>query len=179
MPESVAIRRAVPSDAQVIAELHVRSWQWAYRGLLPHEFLSRLSETLDRRIEGRRANLADEPAEQRTWMAEQAGRVVGFAITAPSRDTDAAPMTGEVGAIYLEPDVVGTGIGRMLFAHAVDDLRQRGYQQATLWVLDRNIRGRKFYEAAGWTPDGATKTEDTQGVQLREVRYRLVLGDRA
>jgi GNAT superfamily N-acetyltransferase len=172
MQPRVTIRRATPEDAQAIGEVHVRAWQWAYQGLMPGEFLNSLTDTLDRRIEARRANLANEPPEQRTWVVEQAERVVGFAITGPTRDRDAAPNTGEVDAIYLLPEFVGKGIGRVLFAHAVDDLGRRGYAQATLWVLDSNVRGRTFYEAAGWAPDGASKTEERPGAVLREVRYR-------
>ena len=176
MRAPVTIRRATVADARAIAELHVWAWAWAYRGLLPDAFLQRLAATLDRRVEARRANLADEPPEQRTWVAEQGGQVVGFAIISPRRDADATPQTGEVQALYLAPHAVGTGTGRALFAHAVDDLRRRGYGTATLWVLESNARGRRFYEAAGWTPDGATKAEEGPGVCLREVRYRAVLG---
>jgi len=84
-------------------------------------------------------------------------------------------MTGEVSLIYLEPQAVGKGIGRALFARAVTDLQQRGYAQAILWVLETNARARQFYEAAGWTADGASKTEEWPGLVLREVRYRKAL----
>src|SRR5579884_753846 len=33
------VRRATFRDAGAIAALHVRSWQWAYRGLLPDAYL--------------------------------------------------------------------------------------------------------------------------------------------
>lgn len=36
------LRRAVPCDEQAVAEVHVGSWQVAYRGLLPSGFLDRL-----------------------------------------------------------------------------------------------------------------------------------------
>lgn len=29
----VTIRQATVTDAQALAELHIRAWQWAYRGL--------------------------------------------------------------------------------------------------------------------------------------------------
>ena len=175
MDPEVSVRRATAEDATAICQVHVRSWQWAYRGLLPDELLSGMSKSLDRRIAARRANLEAEPADQRTWIAEQDGRAVGFAITSTSRDDDANAETGQVEAIYLAPAVVGTGVGRTLFRHSVDDLRQRGYQQATLWVLAGNQRGRLFYEAAGWRPDGAAKTEERLGATLDEVRYRIDL----
>lgn len=175
MTEQVSIRQATLDDAEALARLHVRSWQWAYRGQLPDKYLDRMSETMDRRIEARRALLTDLPPDYRVWIAEQAGQMVGFAVTEPSRDADAPPSTGEVSLIYLEQAAAGKGIGRLLFAHAVDDLRQRGYAQAMLWVLETNARARRFYEAAGWRADGASKTDEWPGLLLREVRYRIVL----
>ncbi len=171
----VAIRSATVEDAPAIASIHVRSWQWAYRGQLPDDYLDRMSETLDRRIERRRAELANLPPEARWWVAEQDGKIVGFAITGPSRDADMPPKTGEVELIYLLPEAAGKGVGRALFAHAVADLRERGYERAMLWVLESNARARRFYEAAGWRADGANKTEEWPGVVLHEVGYYIVL----
>jgi hypothetical protein len=34
---------------------------------------------------------------------------------------------------------------------------EAGYTAATLWVIDGNRRARRFYAAAGWSVDGATK----------------------
>ena len=39
---SVELRRAVPGDENEVAEVHVRSWQVAYRGLLPDAYLDAL-----------------------------------------------------------------------------------------------------------------------------------------
>jgi hypothetical protein len=43
-------------------------------------------------------------------------------------------------------------------------------------VLDTNERTRRFYEAAGWRPDGETKVEPWGTFDLSEVRYRIDLG---
>jgi RimJ/RimL family protein N-acetyltransferase len=58
---------------------------------------------------------------------------------------------------------------------AVAGLAQFGYVEATLWVLDANARARRFYERAGWAPDGAVMTDDSRGFRIREVRYRRTL----
>jgi ribosomal protein S18 acetylase RimI-like enzyme len=171
----VIIRPATIDDAPAIAEAHVRSWQWAYRGQLPDDYLDRMSDTLDRRVEARRAELASLSSDGRWWVAGQADQVVGFAITQPSRDADAPPLTGEVVAIYLLREAAGKGVGRALFARAVADLRERGYRRATLWVLESNERARRFYEAAGWRADGTRKTEERPGALLHEVRYFITL----
>src|SRR5690606_41064361 len=62
---------------------------------------------------------------------------------------------GEVTAIYLRQAHWGRGIGRRLFAAVVDRLREAGFEEAILWVLDTNARARRFYEAAGWEADGS------------------------
>jgi hypothetical protein len=42
-------------------------------------------------------------------------------------------------------------------------------------VLDSNARARRFYEAAGFSPDGGVKVDATRGFPLTEVRYRRPL----
>ena len=46
------------------------------------------------------------------------------------------------------------------------------YDEATLWVLEDNPRARRFYELAGWRPDGARKADEWFEVSATEVRYR-------
>jgi ribosomal protein S18 acetylase RimI-like enzyme len=167
------IREAEPKDAVAIAEVHVRSWQAAYRGQLTDEYLDGLS--VDERLEQHRRSLEQPRAEWRTWVADDDGRVKGFAVTGPSEDADAEPSTGEVYAIYLEPDRVGTGLGRELLEHALADLRERGFSVVTLWVLQTNERARRFYEAAGWRTDGTEANERVDCEMRPTVRYRVEL----
>jgi RimJ/RimL family protein N-acetyltransferase len=42
-------------------------------------------------------------------------------------------------------------------------------------VLEDNPRARRFYERAGWEPDGKRKAEVRWGVRAPEVRYRKSL----
>ena len=57
-------------------------------------------------------------------------------------------------------------------AAATDALRRGGFSEAVLWVLATNERGRAFYEAEEWSPDGAQRQEDRGGVVLDEIRLR-------
>ena len=172
---TTSIRAAIPADAQAIASLNVRAWRWAYAGLVPDALLEGLS--VERNEARCREHLADSPAGMRTWVAERAGRVVGFVNAGPSRDADAATGTGEVYAIYVDPREVRTGVGRALFAHAVESLRQQGCRIVTLRVLVGNQRACRFYEAAGGPLDGATQVARYDGTPLDEMRYRFALGD--
>lgn len=164
------IRRAQESEARSVAELHIRSWQWAYPGQLPDAYLAGLSRSLEQRTNF--WAMTATRSDQRLWLAQGSSGVVGFAATQPNSDHAGPPNAGEVGAMYLDADWAGIGVGRLLLSQAVEDLRQRGHPTVTLWVLDSNERARHFYEAAGFRADGATKVEERPGFELREIRYR-------
>ena len=178
MHSRVTIRQALPSDARGIARVFVESWRWTYRDVVPAATLEGMA--VEGYAQSWRETLLTRPRSMRVWVAEEGGTIVGFAQSGPSRDHDVAQEeSGEVYAIYLLPEQVGGGLGRQLLDEAVGFLREEGYGEATLWVLASNDRARRFYEGAGWTSDEATREELWQGVTLREVRYRLGLGDLA
>jgi GNAT superfamily N-acetyltransferase len=171
----MSVRRAEAEDAMGIAIVHVRSWQAAYRGLVPQEYLDSLDVEQRYPVWERIAGQAQWPRAG-TFVTEHGGAVVGFASVCPSRDDDAEPASaGELAAIYLLPGSWGKGLGRGLMASALSALSDAAFDEATLWVLDTNSRARRFYEAAGWHADGAVKQDVRKGFVLNEVRYRRAL----
>jgi GNAT superfamily N-acetyltransferase len=170
---TIRIRPAAVDDAIGIASTHVRGWRAAYRGIVPDEVLDGLSVTA--RAARWSDQLTGDPPDQHTFVAEQEGVVVGFVAVGPSRDPFVEPGTGEVYAIYVDPDLWGRGVGSALLTQAVEELRSRGHRSATLWVLAANESGRRFYERRGWETDGSTKTYPAGEVELEEVRYRIQL----
>jgi ribosomal protein S18 acetylase RimI-like enzyme len=167
----VALRRGMPADAAVIAQVHARSWRATYTGLLPDAVMDDVVASQPARIKRWRMWLANPKQRGGSIVAELDGRLVGFVFWGPSEGADAMPDVAEVYAIYLDPDAFGRGIGRSLFERAIGDIVAHGFRATVLWVLDTNTPARRFYEAAGWRPDGATKTEDRPGGRLQEVRY--------
>ena len=170
------IRPARVGDGPAIARLHIESWQSAYRGLLPDEFLDHLGEDLPRRSEWWDQQIV-AAAERGIGQAvsETTEGLTGFVTFGPSESEPPEPEVGELYAIDVHPDAWGRGHGRALLSYAMDGLREAGYSAAVLWVLDSNARARRFDEIAGWRPDGATKTEHRADVVLTEVRYRATL----
>jgi GNAT superfamily N-acetyltransferase len=173
MRATTLIRTARPDDARAVAEVHVASWRHAYRGLLPDDYLERLS--VDDRGAMWRGAFDDPDPASGAFVAEIDGRVVGFASFDPSRDEDVPERTGEVPAIYVDPTVLGTGVGRELFEAATIALRDAGFARATLWVLEANALARRFYEKAGWAWDGAVSTHLFDCANEPVVRYAVDL----
>jgi threonine dehydratase len=169
----LTIRPLRPGDAEALGAVHVRAWQTAYRGLLPDAYLANL--TAAQRAAHWAEVLGREPRPRGARLgAEQDGRVVGF-ILVGAAPGDAASRTGEVYALNVEPDSWGAGVGQALLAAGVGHLRDSGFAEAILWVHPGNVRARRFYEAAGWRPDGVGRRQELLGVEVDEIRYRRAL----
>jgi GNAT superfamily N-acetyltransferase len=192
---AVRLREARRGDELAVAELHVRSWQEAYRGLMPDEFLDGL-DPRDRakryRFEGRFEGGEGAPTTVLAVVGEEGDgedpsltnrevrsgsspspfeRIAGFVTYGPSRDHD-LPDHGEVMALYVHPDSYRGGVGRLLMAEARRRLVEDGHDEAFLWVLDGNHRARAFYEREGWSPDGATREENPYDIVSNVSRFR-------
>jgi len=137
------IRPAHADDAQAIATVHVRSWQAAYRGVVPDAYLDSLS--IEQRTTFWRGFL-EEPSRPEIWAADADPPIIGWAIISQSRDKDAAPRTGELNAIYVLPEYWSSGVGRALWIKAKERLSERGFDQVTVWVLADNVRAIRFYK---------------------------------
>jgi GNAT superfamily N-acetyltransferase len=171
-PANLRVRRASAADARAIAEIGVKSWQAAYRSLLPDAFLDGLLAG-PREAAWRSLLESDEADASPAWLAEREGVAVGYLAGGPPRDEDVPLPGAEVYAIYVLPEAWRGGAGRALLAAGVDHWRRQGAGSLVLWVLEGNAAGRAFYEALGWRPDGARQRVDFGGFSTMEVRYRL------
>jgi GNAT superfamily N-acetyltransferase len=165
------IRPAQPNDALAIARVHVRSWQAAYRGLMPDEYLDQLRAE-DRAARYELANV--DPGKPYTIVVVCDAAIVGFASTMPARDNDLTGY-GELCALYVDPEYLGRGIGVVLVAAARGWLMESGFERAVLWVLAGNTRAERFYRNDGWVADGTRRTDIVWGVTVEELRYRREL----
>jgi GNAT superfamily N-acetyltransferase len=66
----------------------------------------------------------------------------------------AAARRGHIEALYVVPEAWGTGAADELYARA----SEVAGTPATLWVLEANERGRRFWERRGWRPTGEVDT---------------------
>ncbi|MHB8573024.1 MAG: GNAT family N-acetyltransferase [Candidatus Dormibacteria bacterium] len=171
----VTLRDAVAADAARIGEVWYAAWQWAYRGLLADDLLDAIS--VEGAAERWATNIARAVPPVYLTVAEVDGLIGGYVNGGPERTGGAPTGRGEVYSINLHPDVASGGVGRRLLESATRTMREGGYGEAILWVLRTNARARRFYEIAGWVPDGVEQVVIQSGHPIDEVRYtRNLLG---
>lgn len=162
----VNIRLAVPTDAPDMAEIHMRSWEAAYSGIIPDHYIREKNTA-------RPALWAKviTDSNDRHYIIKHKNISVGILAVAPSRDDDLDDDVYEVHGIYLHPDYYRKGIGTQAMDFALNLAQQKDKKSMVLWVLKDNINSRSFYEKCGFAHDG-TEKQMTMGKILTAFRYR-------
>ena len=174
-PERTAatVRAATAADADVIADVGIRSWESTYRGIVPD---AALAEWMEENHRAWRDLFANRPPDGpgRVWVADLGGRVVGYATTTPGKDNWLPPPqgAGEITNLYLDPEVIGSGVGRLLYEHSVADLAARGFDPLVIWAFRDNHRAVDFYQRMGLTIDVPDHAWLLAGVPCPIVRFR-------
>jgi len=141
---SLQIRAYTTADLVAVLD----TWEAATR--LAHLFMS------DEFIAQERANVAELYLPNTdTWVATIKGQVVGFI----------ALMGNEVGAIFVQPDFHGQGIGKVLM-----DKAQQLHGSLEVEVFNENAIGRRFYARYGFEKLEEKQHEPT-GQQLLRLRF--------
>lgn len=171
MNENLVVRRAVLDDAEDIARVHTRSWQFAYQGILSNDYLDALRWETRFEMWNRRLGDTQSTSNNVFVSTEADRRVTGFASIGEVRDDDLTSRKFfELYAIYVAPEFWDLGVGRALWDIALASLPS-GTPGVSLWVLTENERGRRFYERRGFESDGTSRIEQIGGRALEELRY--------
>jgi GNAT superfamily N-acetyltransferase len=174
--DSPTIRLAAPADIEVVGGISERAWRATYPGIVP-------DAVLEEWIEGARdswhAAFASGAQDRgwRPWVADRDGTVLGFATTSPAKSEWLPPPegAGELTNLYIEPDAIGTGVGRLLYDHAVADLAARGFDPLVVWAFRENARALGFYKRMGLVIDVPDHDWVLGGIPCPIVRFRGAL----
>jgi putative acetyltransferase len=141
------IRRYVDGDLDAVLGV------WYRASLLAHSFLP------EEFFERERREIAERwmPVAETTVAETDGGRVVGFVSL----------IGNEVGAIFVDPDEQGRGVGRALM-----DAARTARPFLELDVFEANTIGRRFYDAYGFE-----LVDRHVNVAIGHPELRLRLGD--
>ena len=88
------------------------------------------------------------------WLvAEEDGRLLGYAYAGPYRSRPAYRWTAEV-SVYVAQGEGGRGIGRALYAALLERLTRRGYRTAVAAMTLPNPASAALHASAGFLPAG-------------------------
>jgi ribosomal protein S18 acetylase RimI-like enzyme len=188
----IEIRPASAADEPAITQILQETWLTAYAQIIDPVIIERVTAPRGRAS-------AAPPSDRTSLVAEappaaaiaDARVIVGYASYGPERSVASAASvgsggsgakpgsltpaglageTGELYTLYVAPAHWSTGAGRALTDAALDGLRAAGYRCVVLWTLAENARARRFYDKAGFAPDGATNILAGRG-HVEELRY--------
>lgn len=162
----LTIKKATAADAQEIAQVHMRSWETAYAGIIPDEFIREKNKT--RPALWQQILSGDN---DRHYIIRLGDRAAGIMSVAPPQDEDLGDSFYELHGLYLHPDFIGRGVGAQAMDYALDLARSLGKKTMVVYVLKENTAARRFYQRCGFTCDGAQKQAE-YGKTFSIIRYR-------
>ena len=152
-----------------MARLHLRTAIAGYGHIFPPEAPP---PTLDEVLAQWRQWLgADRAVGRRGFVADDGTGLLGVVLAGPDPIEEGA---GHIARLYVDRDQWGRGIGTLLYQAAIAYLVDRGFREATLWVLEANDRARWWYERLGWRPTGERKAVYPPAA-IDDLRYRVTL----
>lgn len=146
--------------------IHASCWQDTYKGVASDEFLSRF--TPEKRAAAF-SKAIKNPAENFYLAVTGSGKAMGIVIF---RQRDGGD--GEVMAIYILSEYKRRGFGRETMDFAIGELKKAGCSRIILWVLEKNLNARAFYEKYGFRYSGEKREIDVGSTQ-QELKYFMNL----
>ena len=162
------VRPATLDEVEAFEAVRIATWKACFRGIVSDEFLDGL--TLPPRRIQRCRDVIEDTEGSAVFVACAGDRFIGMGMAEQASDACLESGVGEIRALYVHPDWQGRGVGKALLGALTAALRACGYRAAVLWTLRDLTPTRRFYEATGWTFDGASDTHDWHG-PVHLVRY--------
>lgn len=153
-------------DLLAVSNIYEQSWKYAYRGIIPDEYLDGIPS-------GQWASGLNVSGRH-SFLLFDNNKLLGTSSYCKARMDDMNGC-GEIVSIYLLPEAMHKGYGKKLMQTVISELERMGYQKVYLWVLEKNISARRFYERFGFILSGRIHTDTFAGKELKEVQYILEL----
>lgn len=141
----IHIRKVEKSDIKAAADIKIKGWKTAYKGIIDDEFLN----NMDKQTEIEKCEKYYKTIG--FIVAESDGKVVGFCryTNIDSEVNKKNYIDCEIRALYVEPKLKGNGIGKELFKYVINDFIKNNKKKMIIWCLKDNHPSRAFYEKMG------------------------------
>jgi L-amino acid N-acyltransferase YncA len=117
-------------------------------------------------------------ARSEMFVAEVAGRIVGFQVIEPFAAYTSAMDHVAILGTYVCADFRGRGIGQRLAAATFAFGQEQGFEKAVIYVLAHNEGGLAYYRGLGFVEKGVlTRQTRIDGAYYDEVFMELHFGE--
>lgn len=149
----ITIRRAIPADAPVLADLAARTFSDTFAQLYdPADLVAFLAEAYD--VEVMAADIAD-PGNA-LWLVEAGDQAVGYAQCGPCDlpHPEVTTTCRELKRFYLLKAFQNGGHGGRLFSEAVAWMQEGEPRDLWIGVWSENHGAQRFYQRSGFEKVG-------------------------
>ena len=149
------VRKAERKDMKLLGRIMAVSFRSAFSAFISQQLLDACAQ------EDNCAALLDDvftAGEMNFLIGEESGMLIW------QRTEEGA----EIIALHSLPESWGSGLGKAMFAAALEEI---GDRPVYLWAFKENKRARRFYEKNGFHFDGSERVSDYEGaIEVRYVR---------
>ncbi|MFZ5643484.1 MAG: GNAT family N-acetyltransferase [Bacillota bacterium] len=166
------IRQATNRDTRIISNIHASSWKIAYKDIVPQRYLDELQ--YDFWVSAFQNWISNNILTAQLIYDNQIP--VGCIAYGKSRDKKFSEW-GEIVSLYVLPGYFRKGYGQKLLETALNDLKEKGFQNCYLWVLKENHNARKFYQKNGFRCNNDELICEIMHKKLTDIRYIFSLNN--
>lgn len=146
-------------DARTVGAVHSTAWKQTYSDIFLKEFLSQ--DTPEKRAQEFIDSCVD--SDILYYIVYEEKTPVGII------KLDWASKPCELLSLYILQEYRGKGIGQKVMGFLKEEFGKFGMR---LWVLEKNIRARRFYEMNGFRDTGEARTI-SRGESYTQLEYEL------
>ena len=138
----IQYREATKEDINTIAQIHAKSWQRHYRGILSDQYLD--TEVLNDRLSVWQKRFGQLNPKQHIIIAETNRDTCGFACTYLDHDLEWGALLDN---LHVLSEFQGKGIGKALIKQSAEWVtKQNPDSTFYLWVWEQNEAAKGFYQ---------------------------------
>ena len=160
-------RKVRPSEADIIAQIHAKSWQIAYKGILTDAFLEH--DIWENRRQVWQKRFAESAENEFICVAVEDDVVIGFVCVYGEANENWGSL---IDNLHVLPEFKGRGIGKKLMQEASKwVMEQYSNTKIHLWVYEDNDAAREFYEKMGGEKVASELYEGADGTSANTFCY--------
>lgn len=150
--KKIVVRNVKFEDLKAVADIAIRGWKTAYRGIVDNDYLDNLSveENYQKRIK--------DYKENGFIVAGKDNEIIGFCRYRIGNNykNEYPEVDCELCALYVKPEEKRKGIGKALIEYVKNEFRKNNLNKMIIWCFKNNYPSRAFYEKMGGKLCGET-----------------------